>query len=205
MPHRLFCATSNPGKLAEFRAAAPAGLELAATGLVDCQETGASFEENAIQKALCYAAAMQNLVFADDSGIVVDVLDGAPGIHSARFAGPGATDAENNALLLEKLQPWHHSAGPLPAARFVCAIALARPDHLMATFHGEAAGRILPAPRGQKGFGYDPLFYFPPLDRTFAELAPEEKFLHSHRGQAFRALLTWLDQHPEAFGRRPGG
>ena len=193
MPRRLYCATSNRGKLAEFQAGARPDLELVATGPRDCPETGASFEANAAQKALCYAAAVQDLVFADDSGLVVDALGGEPGIHSARFAGANATDEQNNALLLEKL------AGlPLPAARFVCAIALARPGRVLATFHGEAEGVVLEAPRGQGGFGYDPLFYFPLLGRTFAELAPAEKFAHSHRGQAFRRLLRWLNAHPEA-------
>ena len=193
MPRRLYCATSNHGKLAEFQAAAPPDLELVATGPRDCPETGASLEANAAQKALCYAAAVQDLVFADDSGLVVDALGGEPGIHSARFAGPNATDQQNNALLLEKL------AGlPLPTARFVCAIALALPGRVLATFHGSAEGAVLEAPRGQGGFGYDPLFYFPPLDCTFAELSTEQKFAHSHRGQAFRALLRWLEAHPDA-------
>ena len=193
MPRRLYCATSNQGKLAEFSAAAPPDLELVAAGSYDCPETGTSFEANAAQKALCYAAAVQDLVFADDSGLVVDALGGEPGIHSARFAGPHATDQQNNALLLEKL-----AALPFPAARFVCAIALARPGRVLATFLGTAEGVVLEAPRGQGGFGYDPLFYFPPLGRTFAELSPEQKFTHSHRGQAFRALLQWLETHPEA-------
>jgi XTP/dITP diphosphohydrolase len=193
MPHRLYCATSNRGKLAEFQAAAPPDLEIVAAGSHDCPETGASFEANAAQKALCYAAAVQDLVFADDSGLVVDALKGEPGVHSARFAGPHATGQQNNALLLEKL------AGlPLPAARFVCAIALARPGRVLATFRGTAEGVVLEAPRGQGGFGYDPLFYFPPLGCTFAELSPGQKFAHSHRGQAFRRLLQWLETHPEA-------
>ena len=192
MPRRLYCATSNRGKLAEFQAAAPPELEIVATGSHDCPETGASFEANAAQKALCYAAAVQDLVFADDSGLVVDALEGEPGVHSARFAGPNATDQQNNALLLERLAGFR-----LPAARFVCAIALALPGRVLATFHGTAEGVVLEAPRGQSGFGYDPLFYFPPLSCTFAELSPEQKFAHSHRGQAFRALLRWLEGHPE--------
>jgi XTP/dITP diphosphohydrolase len=190
---RLYCATSNPGKLAEFRAAAPPDLEIVATGARECPETGASFEDNAAQKALCYAAAVKDLVFADDSGLVVEALGGEPGIHSARFAGPGATDQQNNVLLLERL-----AGCPLRAARFECAIALARPGSVLATFHGTAEGVVLEAAHGRGGFGYDPLFYFPPLDRTFAELSPEEKFTHSHRGQAFRAMLRWVEAYPEA-------
>ena len=188
---RLHCATGNPGKLAEFREAAPAGLEIVAAGPLDCPETGATYRDNAVQKALCYARRLGELVFADDSGLEVEALEGAPGIHSARFAGPGATDEANRCLLLERLR-----GRVQPRARFVCAIALARPGEVLAAFDGAAEGEILEAPRGSSGFGYDPLFYFPRLGRTFAELSPREKFAHSHRGQAFRALLAWLQAHP---------
>jgi XTP/dITP diphosphohydrolase len=200
---RLYCATSNPGKLAEFQAAAPPELDLLPADAVDCPETGASFEGNAVQKALCYAEALQDLVFADDSGLEVDALGGEPGLRSARFAGPGATDEQNRALLLERLRLLRRAGGPLPAARFVCVIALAQPGDVLATFQGSAEGVILEAPRGRGGFGYDPLFLFPPLGRTFAELDPAEKFARSHRGRAFRALLEWLAAHPEVLTASP--
>ncbi|MBI3666318.1 MAG: non-canonical purine NTP pyrophosphatase [Acidobacteria bacterium] len=191
----LCCTTANPGKLAEFRLAAPPELQIAATGPFDCPETGRSFEENAIQKALCYARHVNALLFADDSGLEVDALGGEPGIRSARYAGPLATDEQNRALLIENLRRVSGAFPSCPRARFVCVVALALPGRLLATFRGQAEGNIIDAPRGAGGFGYDPLFYFPPLGRTFAELDPEEKFLHSHRGQAFRAMLEWLRKH----------
>ncbi len=187
----IHCATSNPGKLAEFRLAAPRHWQLVATGPLDCPETGKSFEENAVQKALCYAAHVGGLVFADDSGLEVEALGGAPGIHSARYAGARASDEQNRALLLADLGRVRPPGGA--QARFVCVIALAAPQRLMATFRGTAAGEILEEPRGDGGFGYDPLFYFPPLARTFAELAAPEKLTHSHRGQAFRAMVEWIE------------
>ncbi len=183
---RLYVATSNPGKLAEFRRGAPAGIEMVAAEPVDCPETGASFEANARQKALCYAAAVRDLVLADDSGLEVDLLGGAPGIYSARYAGESAGDAENRARLLREL------GGRRAAARFVCVIALARPGELLATFRGVVEGVILESERGAEGFGYDPLFFYPPLGRTFAEMSPDEKFACSHRGQAFRAMSEKL-------------
>ena len=191
LPPLLYCATSNPGKLAEFRVAAPPGLHIVPAGLFDCPETGRTFEENAVQKALCYAAHVGAAVFADDSGLEVDSLGGEPGVHSARYAGPQATDEQNRALLLENLRR-RSLSGTRSAARFVCVLALAQPQRLLATFHGVAEGVILDAPRGEGGFGYDPLFYFPPLGATFAEISSEQKLLHSHRGKAFRALLEWL-------------
>ncbi len=192
----LHCATSNAGKLAEFGQAAPAGMEIVAAGPFDCPETGASFEDNAVQKALCYAAHLGELVLADDSGLEVEVLRGEPGIHSARYAGAGATDEQNRSLLLRNLR----GLPPRPAARFVCALALARPGQLLATFNGTATGYILAEPRGSGGFGYDPLFFFPPLGRTFAELEPQEKWQHSHRGKAFRVMLEWLQMGGAAPG-----
>lgn len=183
---RLYCATSNPGKLAEYREGAPAGIEIVAAGRRDCPETGANFEENAREKALCYAAALGDLVFADDSGLEVSLLGGAPGIHSARYAGAGASDAENRSRLLREL------GGRRSAARFVCVIALARRGEVLGTFRGEVEGVILEEERGSGGFGYDALFFYPPLGRTLAEMAAEEKFACSHRGQAFRAMVEWI-------------
>ena len=197
MPIRLHCATGNRAKLREFRLAAGSGVEILPLPSCDCPEDGATFEENATAKALCYSRAIVSgeqpaetpLVFADDSGLEVDGLGGAPGVYSARFAGPDASDAANNELLLEKL------AGVPPekrAARFVCCIALVKGDKLLGVFHGKAEGRIGDRSAGSGGFGYDPLFFFPPLSRTFAEIPAEEKWLHSHRGEAFRAMLEWL-------------
>ncbi len=198
-PVELFCATSNKGKLFEFQQAAGEDVLIRGLSAADCPETGATFEENAIAKAVCYSESLGKgigvsggvpaLVFADDSGLQVDALGGAPGIYSARFAGEEATDAANNQLLVDKLQD-------VPAsqriARFVCCIALTRNARLIKTFHGEVTGRILEVPRGEGGFGYDPLFFLPELEATFAELTPGEKWRHSHRGRAFEKLLAWL-------------
>jgi len=151
------------------------------------QEDGATYEENAVLKALYYSRFSEELVFADDSGLEVDALAGAPGIHSARFAGPLSSGAQNNALLLSKL-----SAASNRSARFVTAISLARQGKILQTTRGTAAGEILSEPRGSLGFGYDALFLFPPLGKTFAELDEAEKFGVSARGEAFRRLLAWL-------------
>ena len=191
----LYCATGNKGKLREFQQSAGPEFEIRAFGPRDCPETGSTFEANALQKAHCYAKALAaeagrpELLFCDDSGIVVDALDGAPGIYSARFAGPGATDDANNALLLERLR-----GVPLEqrTARYVCVIALLRGDELLQTFEATAEGVIQDEPAGEGGFGYDPYFRFPPLDCTFAEISADEKWKHSHRGKAFRAMMAWL-------------
>ena len=161
-------------------------MEIVAAGFCECPENGQTFEENARQKALCYAAHDGELVFADDSGLEVDLLDGEPGVRSARYAGEGASDAQNRALLREKLR------GRQAAARFVCVIALALPGEILRVFRGEVEGIILEEERGSGGFGYDPLFFYPPLGRTFGELSAEEKWAHSHRGKAFRLMLDRL-------------
>jgi XTP/dITP diphosphohydrolase len=148
-------------------------------------EDGATFEENAIKKALHYGAHAPGLVFADDSGLEVEALGGAPGVYSARFGGPGASDEINNRLLLEKLRGVSNRN-----ARFVCAIALVEGARVVGVFHGAVAGVILDAPRGSGGFGYDPLFYCPAFGCTFAEATAEQKFSLSHRGQAARAMLA---------------
>jgi XTP/dITP diphosphohydrolase len=198
-PLRLFCATSNRGKLREFRLAAGEGIGIEGLTAMPCREDGATFAENAVLKALCYGrAALANAalggerplyVFADDSGIVVDALDGEPGVHSARFSGAGATDRSNNQLLLERLRS---VPSDQRTARFVCSIALTRDGELAGTFHGSVEGRILEAPVGSGGFGYDPLFFYEPLARSFGELREEEKWVHSHRGKAFRQMLKWF-------------
>jgi len=190
---RLTCATGNSGKLREFRMVAgpESGVEVELlTGygqIPPCVEDGSTFEANAILKARHYSPHAGGLLFADDSGLKVDALDGAPGVYSARFAGPGTSDAANNRLLLEKLRGVSHRD-----ARFVCVIALVEAERLLSVFHGVVEGRITDEPRGREGFGYDPLFYYPPFGRTFGEVAAEQKFAVSHRGQALRAMLDWL-------------
>jgi len=150
-------------------------------------ETGRTFLENAIAKAIYYSRFAAGAVFADDSGLVVDALGGTPGVDSAHYAGPGATDEANNRLLLERLRGVKDRA-----ARFVSVIALAEDGRLIRTFEGVVEGWILEAPRGSNGFGYDPLFYYPPYARTLAEVSPEEKLAVSHRGKALRAMLEFV-------------
>ncbi|MGO9271966.1 MAG: RdgB/HAM1 family non-canonical purine NTP pyrophosphatase [Terriglobia bacterium] len=197
----LYLASTNSGKLREFReAASRRGITVEAlpgiAGMAPCVEDGATFEENACQKARYYSTLAPGLVFADDSGICADALGGGPGIYSARFAGPGASDEANNAKLIESLAPF--TAGQR-AAHYVCVIALAEAGRIAAVTEGRADGVILAAPRGAGGFGYDPFFLFPALGLTFAELSPESKFGVSHRGEAFRKLL---DRVEEAGDRR---
>jgi XTP/dITP diphosphohydrolase len=191
---RLYCATSNPGKLREFRLAAGQGWELVPlTGIPPCEETGGTFEENAIQKAVYYSRHAPGLLFADDSGLEVDALGGAPGVRSASFAGEGSGDADNNRALIEKLRGVSDRS-----ARYVCVIALAKAGNVLQTFRGEVAGKIIDEPRGTNGFGYDPYFYYQPLDLTFAEVAAEQKLRVSHRGRALAKMLESLR------GRFPG-
>jgi XTP/dITP diphosphohydrolase len=190
----LLLASQNPGKLAEmkelvaglpFRVLSPADFGMRAAP----EETGASFIENAILKARHYARTSGRLTVADDSGLSVDALDGGPGLYSSRFGGEGASDADRNRLLLAKLQG-------VPAerrgARFTSAVAVARGDGLLFQTVASVEGRIAEAPCGPNGFGYDPLFFYPPFGRTFGEVAPEEKARVSHRGQAFARLREFL-------------
>jgi XTP/dITP diphosphohydrolase len=198
----VYACSSNPGKLCEFAlAAAEAGGNgivvepLPGLGEITApEEPGSTFEENAAAKALYYSRFTEELVFADDSGLEADALNGAPGVYSARYAGPNATDEENNALVLKRLAGAANRHG-----RFVCVIAMARAGKLLASVRGSVEGEILQAPRGKNGFGYDPLFFFPPLNRSFAELPAPEKFAVSHRGHATRAMIAWLRAHPVQF------
>jgi len=185
----LYCATGNPGKLREFKLAAgeaPFELELLPVYqlLPPAVEDGETFEENAIKKALHYAPLANAPLFADDSGLEVDALGGAPGVYSARFSGPGATDEANNHLLLDRLRGIADRS-----ARFVCAIALVNRHEVVGVYRGSVDGVILREPRGGGGFGYDPLFYCPAFGCTFAEASAEQKLSLSHRGQAFRAMI----------------
>ncbi len=199
-PAKLYLASSNPGKLGEFRALAGAdavpgaqvALELlpAFDSLPVFDESAPTFAENAAGKALHYSRLLDGLVLADDSGLVVPALGGAPGVHSARYAGPAATSADRIAKLLAELRGKN---GPERAAHFVCVLALAERGRAIAIVSGRVDGEILEAPRGSGGFGYDPVFYFPRLGKTFSELSAEEKNQHSHRGKAFRKLLGILE------------
>jgi XTP/dITP diphosphohydrolase len=189
---RLYCATGNSGKLREFRLAAglaPVEIELVPSfrEILPCIENGATFEENAIIKARHYGVHVNGLLFADDSGLEVDALGGAPGVYSARFSGPQATDESNNRLLLEKLRGVDDRT-----ARFVCAIALVQGDQVRGIYRGTVEGRIIDEARGPNGFGYDPLFYYPPFGCTFGQAGDDEKFTVSHRGQALRQMLQAL-------------
>jgi len=189
---RLYCATGNPGKLREFRMAAlgnPVEIELlsAYREIPPCVEDGATFEENAAIKALHYAPHAPGPLFADDSGLEVDALGGAPGVYSARYSGPQATDESNNRLLLEKLRGVENRR-----ARFVCAIALAEGGRIRSLYRAAVEGFIVDEPRGAAGFGYDPLFHCPALGCTFGEATDDRKFSLSHRGKALRAMLSEL-------------
>jgi XTP/dITP diphosphohydrolase len=190
----LLVASGNKGKLREFgellrglvgTILSPADFP----GLPEVVEDGATFEENALKKARSAALFTGRPVLSDDSGLVVDHLGGRPGVHSARYAGEGASDADNNARLLREL------AG-VPAAErgaaFHCVIALCLPDGSCRTFDGSLPGEILEAPRGGGGFGYDPLFLVPEYGETLSELPPEVKNAISHRGRAMRQLKAAL-------------
>ncbi|MBL8179372.1 MAG: RdgB/HAM1 family non-canonical purine NTP pyrophosphatase [Bryobacterales bacterium] len=193
----LYCATTNAGKLREFLHAAE---ELAPDffrieplpGLKQIappDETGHTFEQNAIQKAVYYSQFTTELMFAEDSGLEVDALDGAPGVHSARFSGEDATGEKNNRLLLRRLQ-----GVPQRTARYVCTIALVERGRVIGTFRGAVEGEILDVERGQNGFGYDPMFYCPAFQCTFGEATTEQKLEVSHRGEATRKMLRFLKE-----------
>lgn len=202
MPAPIYVATSNPGKLRDFRGAASRlGVEIQALpdfkSLPLAIEDGQTFEENARIKAEYYSRFMPGeLVLADDSGLAVDALNGAPGVHSARYAAvlqgdaghQNSDDEENNRVLIEQLKalPDDNRWG-----KFVCVIAAARGGVTQQVFAGEVRGKLLTTPQGSQGFGYDPLFYFPGLGKTFAEISAEEKAEYSHRGKAFRGFLAW--------------
>jgi XTP/dITP diphosphohydrolase len=201
---RVLIATSNPGKLRDFAGAARAhGINIA--GIPDFSELptpvedGLTFDENARKKAEEYSLAVPGeIVLADDSGLQVAALNGGPGVHSARYAADephladtNTDDEANNARVLRELRD---VVPEKRTARFVCVLAAARNGKTLSTFRGTADGMILDAPRGTNGFGYDPLFYFPGIQKTFAELSAEEKARYSHRGSAFRQFLGWYEK-----------
>ncbi len=199
---QLLIATHNPDKLREFREIfAELPLVLVSLGdvgvTVEVEETGSTFEANAILKARAYGAATGLLTLADDSGIEVDALGGEPGVLSSRFAGPNTSGEKRNHILLERL------AAMLPSqrtARYRCVIAIAIPDNGIEIVEGKCEGVIASAPRGAGGFGYDPIFYLPELGRTTAELSSAQKHEISHRGRAAREarkVLERLSGEPE--------
>lgn len=195
---KLLIATTNPGKVAEFRKLL-AGLPIRVIGpedltqaVPDCIEKGGSFCENARIKARHWFNHSGLASLADDSGLAVEALDGAPGIYSARFAGDGATDKDNLERLLERLHGVDHSER---GASFICCLALCRTNGSLVMFQGRCDGVILDHPRGRGGFGYDPVFYYPPLGKTFAQLDTEGKNRVSHRGRALQNLREWLSRN----------
>ena len=193
----LLVGTTNPGKLAEVEAFLR-NLPLTIRSLSslgdfpEVLEDGGTFEENALKKARTIAESSGYVTLADDSGLEVDALDGWPGIYSARYSGEDATDAKNNRKLLYELRdvPWENRS-----ARYVCVLALAAPMSRglkELTVRDSCEGKIMFAPRGENGFGYDPLFFFPPLGKTFGELDRDTKAGVSHRGKALKKLAEML-------------
>jgi XTP/dITP diphosphohydrolase len=196
---RLVVATTNPNKLREIRGILD-GTGVGVEGLdafppvTEPEETGATFEENARQKAIHYSTALGLTVVAEDSGLEIDGLGGEPGVQSARYGGPAAgTYPQKFALIYAGLRA-RNAMGS--TARFVCALAVASGASILFEARGTVEGRVNDEPRGAGGFGYDPIFYFPPLGRTLAELGEDEKASVSHRGRAFRQLRDHLAAHP---------
>ena len=195
----IYCATGNPGKLREFQLAGELiGIDVQVLpelrSVTAPEETGATFEENAQLKAAYYSRIAPGPLFADDSGLEVDALHGAPGVYSARFAGENATDVENNKLLLERLDGHTDRT-----ARFVCVVGLAVKGIVEKTFRSEVNGEILREPHGKNGFGYDPLFFYRPFGCSFAEAEAARKFDVSHRGKALRAMMQYLSANASRF------
>ena len=195
MPEELLIATRNAGKVVEFSRLLgdlPVGMRGLADfpDLSEVEESGETFEENATLKARVYGGLTGLLTLADDSGLQVDALRGAPGVRSARYAGPRATDAERNTLLLSELNATHDAER---RARFVCVLALFRPaDSSLKLFRGTCEGRIGHEPRGGGGFGYDPIFVPEGYSQSFGELPPEVKDCISHRAVALGAVRSFL-------------
>jgi XTP/dITP diphosphohydrolase len=197
MAIRILLASSNPGKLREYRElAAGTALEIESLPnfqkLPEFKESAPTFAENSAGKALHFSRFSDETLLADDSGLVVPTLGGAPGVHSARYAGPNATSADRVRKLLGEMAG---KTGDERRARFVCVIAVARQGRALAVVSDCAPGRIATEPRGANGFGYDPVFCFPGTVRTYAEASSEEKNLQSHRGKAFRKLIAFLTSY----------
>jgi XTP/dITP diphosphohydrolase len=194
----LLLGSQNPGKLAEMRTLV-VGLPFDVVGPTEIgileapEETGRTFLENAILKARYYAGRSGLLTVADDSGLCVDALDGGPGLYSSRFGGEGATDDDRNRLLLEKLQGVPKERR---GARFTSAVAVVRGGEVLFEAQEDVEGLIAEDVLGPQGFGYDPLFFYPPFGRTFGESRPEDKDRVSHRGKAFARLRKFLESQP---------
>ncbi|KZE39970.1 non-canonical purine NTP pyrophosphatase [Bhargavaea cecembensis] len=199
--NEVIIATKNRGKAKDFEALlSPYGIRVLTLFDVapelEIEETGTTFRENAALKAETVAEKLGKMVIADDSGLAVDALDGKPGVYSARYSGEGATDERNIEKLLADLSGVQDEER---TARFVCVLAVAAPGAETRFFEGTCEGRILRAPAGENGFGYDPVFYVPREERTMAQLTPEEKAVVSHRGEAIRSLE---EQAGELFGEK---
>jgi len=190
----IVVATKNAGKVAELAAAlAPLSVTVRAVSeygdIAEPEETGTTFAENSILKARYYAEKTGCACLADDSGLEVDALEGQPGVYSARYAGPGATDSANNDKLLTELSGRPNATR---TARFRCVLAFCEPTGQTMAADGTCEGTILQAPRGSGGFGYDPLFYMAPFNKTLAEMSVEEKNAVSHRGKAVAVMVDKL-------------
>ena len=191
---KFLIATTNAGKVREIKRSL-AGLPFEIVSLEEVlpgasfRERGKTFLDNARSKSLHYGRKSGLLTLAEDSGLEVDALDGAPGVHSARFSRPDPTDAKNNRKVLRLLAnaPWKDRK-----AKFVCVMVLSRDGRVIREIYGEVRGVIDVAPKGENGFGYDPIFYYPKLGKHFAELGPDEKNAVSHRGRALKKLKTFL-------------
>jgi XTP/dITP diphosphohydrolase len=197
LTERLLLATTNPGKITEMQAyMEDLPLEVHALLAWDrfepFPEKGETFLENARGKSIHYSRGWEGITLGEDSGLEIDFLGGAPGVLSARFAGPRATDAENIQKVLDLMQgvPWARRR-----ARFVSTMVLSRKGQVLVEIEATAEGYLLDYPQGSYGFGYDPIFYFPPLKKTFAELVPQEKNRVSHRGQALNKFKRFLRTH----------
>ena len=199
----LLVATTNQGKLREIRSLlSSVSIELQSLTdlppVAEPEETGTTFAANARLKALYYEAHARRLTVAEDSGLVIDALDGEPGVHSARFLRPDATYAERFDVIARRLADLPHRPR---TARFVCALALAEEGRVLFETTGTVEGLIADTPSGSHGFGYDPIFYYPPYGRTLAEVSEPEKLAVAHRGQAFRSLAVWLLQNRTRLSR----
>jgi len=199
-PLQLLLASSNVGKVREYRAMAAGAHEEVEVvsipnfdSLPEFEEKWPTFAENSAGKALHYSRFAPAILIADDSGLVVPALGGSPGVHSARYAGPGASDGDRIRKLLDEMRG---KKGEERRARFVCVTAVAQGGKVRGLFSDSAEGFLLEEPRGQDGFGYDPVFFFPDLGKTFAEMSREEKNLHSHRGKAFRKAVQFVLADP---------
>jgi XTP/dITP diphosphohydrolase len=195
----VLLATHNPHKLSEFRLAL-AKLDLLVLsvddldlGELNVEETGESFAQNAVLKARAFHEASGLLTLADDSGLMVDALGGAPGVHSARYGGPSLDSIGTCRLVLDRLRgvPWERRL-----AKFVCCIAVCRKNAEPTIVEGCVSGVITFEPKGDSGFGYDPIFFYPPLESTFAQLSVDDKALHSHRGRALSKIADVLTGSP---------